>query len=151
MPIDFSKNSLRALDVAVSLAGQCGGKINLLHVVQPPAASTWYAVPGGKHYLGLTLHNLADAARKRLTAMASERLPPQLQGQTLVRQGSAYEQIISAARRLDVTLIVISTHGLTGLKRMLIGSTAERVVRHAHCPVLTVPLTEIQEKNYANE
>jgi nucleotide-binding universal stress UspA family protein len=63
---------------------------------------------------------------------------PALRGQTVVHQGNPYDEITSAARRLKVELIVISTHGYTGLKKMFIGSTTGRVVRHAHCPVFVV-------------
>jgi nucleotide-binding universal stress UspA family protein len=56
----------------------------------------------------------------------------------VVRLGHPYQEITDAARELKVDLIVISTHGYTGLKHVLLGSTAERIVRHAPCPVLTV-------------
>jgi nucleotide-binding universal stress UspA family protein len=138
VPLDFSGKSRQALDFAVPLAEQYGGKIILLHVVQPPAVSTWQGIPGGGHYLAMNLHDLADAARYRLKAMACERVPPALRGQFVVRQGNPCAEITSAARRLKAELIVISTHGCTGLKKMLIGSTTERVVQHAHCSVLTV-------------
>jgi universal stress protein A len=136
VPLDFSGKSRQALDLAVPLSAQYGGKIILLHVVQPPAVSAWHAIPGGGHYLGMKRHNLKDAAHKRLKEMAFEHVPARLRGQTIVLEGTPYEEITSMARRLNVELIVISTRGLTGLKGMLIGSTAERVVRHAHCPVL---------------
>ena len=58
--------------------------------------------------------------------------------EALVRAGQPYYEITTAAKELDVDLIVITTHGRTGLKHALLGSTAERVVRHAPCPVLTV-------------
>jgi len=122
----------------VPLAEQYGGKISLLHVVQPPIMSTWRVMPGGGHYLAMDMHNVMVAARNELVTMAAALIPPALQGQTVVRQGIPCEEITSAARRLEVELIVISTHGRTGLSRALLGSTAERVVRHAHCPVLAV-------------
>jgi nucleotide-binding universal stress UspA family protein len=57
---------------------------------------------------------------------------------TIVRQGRAFHEIVTAARSLNADLIVIATHGYTGLKHVLLGSTAERVVQHAHCPVFVV-------------
>lgn len=138
VPLDFSGKSRQALDFAVPLAEQCGGEITLLHVIQPPALSTWHGIPGGRHYLAMDMQNVMDAAREKLMVMASRHVPAAVRGRTVVRQGSPYERITSAARRLEVDLIVLSTHGRTGLQRLLIGSTAERVVRHAHCSVLTV-------------
>jgi nucleotide-binding universal stress UspA family protein len=138
VPLDFSGLSRQALDFAVPLAKQYGGKIILMHVVQPTAVPTLDVVPGGGHYLALDMQIFIDTARKRLMAMAIERLPAALRGQAVVREGNPYHEITSAARKLKADLIVLSTHGRTGLERILIGSTAERVVRHAHCPVLAV-------------
>jgi universal stress protein A len=137
VPIDFSGKSRQALEMAVPLAEQYGGRILLLHVVPPPMISTWQAIPGGEHYLTMNMATVIDRARKELAVLATRHVPLALRGQTLVRQGNAYGEITEAARRLNVDLIVISTHGHTGMKRMLIGSVAERVVRHAPCAVLT--------------
>lgn len=136
VPLDFSGKSRQALDVAVPLAEQYGGEIILLHVIHAPTLSPWRGIPGGRHYLAMDMHNVTDAARKKLLAMAAHRIPAPVRGQTIVRLGSPYDEITSAARMLKVDLIVLSTQGRSGLPRMLIGSTAERVVRQAHCPVL---------------
>ncbi len=138
VPLDFSGKSRQALDFAVPLAEQYGGKIVLAHVVQPPAMSAWHAIPGGGHYLAMKRHNLTDAAQERLNEMASDHVPSGVRGQTVVLRGSPGDELTSLAERLKVELIVLGTRGHTGLKRMLIGSTAERVVRHAGCPVLAV-------------
>lgn len=138
VPLDFSGKSRQALDFAVPLAEQYGGKIVLAHVVQPPAMSAWHAIPGGGHYLAMKRHNLTDAAQKRLSEMASDHVPSGVRRQTVVLRGSPGDELMAMAERLKVELIVLSTRGHTGLKRMLIGSTAERVVRHAGCPVLAV-------------
>jgi universal stress protein A len=138
VPIDFSGKSRQALDFAVPLAQRYGARITLIHVVQPPATSTWRVIPGGEHYLTMDLNNMVEAARKELAVLAANRVSSTVRGRTLVVQGNPYAEITSAARRLKVDLIVISTHGYSGLKRMFIGSVAERVVRHAPCAVLTV-------------
>ena len=136
VPMDFSGKSRQALALAVPLAERHGGRLFLLHVVQPPAISTWRVIPGGEHYLTMNMSNLIERVREALTALAARLVPPAVRGRTLVRQGNAYFEITEAARQLKVDLIVISTHGYTGMHRMLIGSVAERVVRHAPCAVL---------------
>ena len=67
-----------------------------------------------------------------------EAINPKLMERTLVRHGVPFHEITEAARTLQTDLIIIATHGYTGLKHALLGSTAERVVRHAPCPVLSV-------------
>lgn len=138
VPIDFSGQSRQALDFAVPLAERYVGRVSLLHVVEPPVASAWRMIPGGEHYLTMDVNNSVEAARKELADLATKRVPARVRGRTHVLQGNPYSEITAAARRLNVDLIVISTHGHNGLKRMLIGSVAERVVRHAPCAVLTV-------------
>jgi nucleotide-binding universal stress UspA family protein len=79
------------------------------------------------------------AARNRLDQVAVEmKLPPKMMERSLVRFGSAFAEITEAARTLKADLIILATHGHTGLKHVVLGSTAERVVRHASCPVLVV-------------
>lgn len=137
VPLDFSGQSRLALEVAVPLAERYGGKIVLVHVVQPPAVLS--AIPGGGQYLvPMVSAKAIDTARAHLDGLAAKLVPARLLARTLVRQGNPQHEIISAARTLKADLIVITTHGYGGLKRALIGSTAERVVRHAHCPVLAV-------------
>jgi nucleotide-binding universal stress UspA family protein len=137
VPLDFSGHSRRALETAVPLAKRYGGKIILVHVVQPPVALS--PIPGSGQYLVPMDTNLAiNGAKTHLDELAAKLVPGELLERTLVRQGHSYHEITAAARTLKVDLIVIATHGHSGLKRVLIGSTTERVVRHAHCPVLTV-------------
>jgi universal stress protein A len=138
VPIDFSGQSRRAIEFAVPLAECYGGRVFLLHVVQPPVVSSWEVIPGEAPYLVIDMSQAMDAVCKKLAALAARHVPATVRGRTLVRQGSAYSEITKTARRLGVDLIVISTHGRTGMRRMLIGSVAERVVRHAPCAVLTV-------------
>ncbi len=138
VPMDFSGKSRQALEFAVPLAERYRGRVFLIHVVQPPGISTWRVVPGGAHYLTMDLSRAVEEAREALTTLAARLVPAPVRGRILVRQGNAYSEITEAARQLKVELIVMSTHGHTGMRRMLIGSVAERVVRHAPCGVLTV-------------
>ena len=134
VPIDFSPPSEKALDYAVSLANQFGAKLTLLNVVEP------FPTPDFTYY-PLVMENdkiQAETKRRLEHVRVKARIDPQLVEKTLVRNGVPYREITDAARMLKVDLIVISTHGYTGLAHVFMGSTAERVVRHAECPVLVV-------------
>jgi nucleotide-binding universal stress UspA family protein len=86
----------------------------------------------------LKLDSVRKNACECLEALARKELKPAIQSATLVRSGSAFNEIVAVARELQIDLIIIATHGYSGLKHFLLGSTAERVVRHAPCPVLVV-------------
>jgi nucleotide-binding universal stress UspA family protein len=136
VPLDFSGKSRQALDFAVPLAEQYGGKIFLLHVVEPTYSFPPY--PGEVGVAAVNTRPIAKAAKEKLSALAAEVVSPDLLGRAMVRVGRAYLEIIAAADELEADLIAMTTHGHTGFKHVFLGSTAEHVVRHAHCPVLTV-------------
>lgn len=136
VPVDFSDCSLRALDYALALAEQFGSKIILLHIVEPAVYPENYLVASPA--LDETNQNLLESARERLSALSHKRIGHRLPAETLVRMGRAHSEIPDTAKALGADLIILGTHGYTGLKHVLLGSTAERVVRHAPCPVLTV-------------
>lgn len=138
VPLDFSGYARQALTCAVPLARKFRAKIHLVHVVQPPTLSTWRGIPGGGHYLALDMQLLMDGAKKHLLALAAQLLPADLRGKVVVREGNPAYEVVAAAEELGVNLIVLSNTGRSGLSRVLLGSTAERIVRHAQCPVLTV-------------
>ena len=132
VPIDFSKISQKALEYAVPLAKQFEAKITLLHAIEPlpyPVDLTY--VPMGEGFPIKPLEN-------ELNALAKNTIEAQLLKEVIVRVGTAFEVITNIARECEADLIVITTHGHTGLKHVFMGSTAERVVRHAACPVLVV-------------
>ena len=132
VPVDFSAHSLHALDFAEKLAKESGGTLTLLHVVEP--------IPGWEDAPALvSTSQLAREAEQKLQRLPSERhIDPRLIGRTVVKVGTPWYEITQTAKDLGRDLIVIATHGYTGWKHVLIGSTAERVVRHASCPVLVV-------------
>jgi len=136
VPIDFSDCSLRALDYALTLALPFGAKITLLHVVEPAVSQQSYL--GVTPPLEETYQSLVEAGRERLVALSRKRIGNRLRAETLVRIGRAHSEIPDTAKALSADLIVMGTHGYTGLKHLLLGSTTERVVRHAACPVLTI-------------
>lgn len=135
VPLDFSPASLGALGAAVAFARRFKAKLTLLHVVAPVATPDFAAS------FPTVMENdevMAAAKRELVGVVKSAKLPRGMVEKVLVRFGSAYHEIADAANTLKADLIIISTHGRTGLKHVLLGSTAERVVRHARCPVLVV-------------
>jgi universal stress protein A len=132
VPIDFSEASRQAVAFAVPLARKFAAMITLVHVVQPVV----YPDEVGPWVVSEQL--VSKASSKELAAWGKKLMPAALLKRTIVRFGQPYHEIAEAARTQRVDLLVITTHGRTGLQRALLGSTAERVVRHAPCPVLTV-------------
>jgi nucleotide-binding universal stress UspA family protein len=134
VPIDFSEASRKALHYAVRFAEQFGAKITVLTVVEPVATPDF-----AYHPLVLDPEKARHSAQARLETLCSKlRVPRAVLGRTLAQYGSPYAEICETARALKVDLIILTTHGYTGLKHVFLGSTAERVIRHAPCPVLTV-------------
>ena len=133
VPIDFSDCSKAAFTYASGLARDFRAELRLVHVIDPH----WY--PFGDKYAALDAARLmqeaqdsADRQMRQMAARANVRYSAE------VRRGSPAIEICNAANQ-DVGLIATSTHGRTGLGHVLIGSVAERVVRHARCPVLVIP------------
>lgn len=135
-PLDFSGLASQALTCAVPLARNYRAKISLVHVVQSPVAIA--AMPGAMGYVPVNTENLVGAAKTRLDALALQLLPEDVRGQVIVREGNPAREVVVSAKTLKADLIVLSNTGRSGLKRVVLGNTAERIVRHAHCPVLTV-------------
>jgi nucleotide-binding universal stress UspA family protein len=128
VPVDFSDCSDKALEYAIPLAKQFDAELTLLHVLQPcTPVPEMYPMPVG---------SLAQS-KSDLEALR-EMVGDSVACKTLVRSGNPHAQIVSAAKELDIDLIVLSTHGHTGVTRAILGSTTEQVVRRASCPVLVV-------------
>lgn len=138
VPMDFSGYARQALTCALPLARKHRARISLVHVVQPLTVSAWRGIPGGGHYLAMNMHRLVETAKAHLDDLAMRLVPVDARGRTIVRQGNAAAEVVAVAKQLKADLIVLSNTGRSGLQRALLGSTAERIVRHAHCPVLTV-------------
>jgi universal stress protein A len=136
VPVDFSPLSKKAVHYATRLAQEFGAELNLFHVVEPevpPAFDGYMIAPP-------PISNCAsNGYANRLSRLAnSVRAAGVHDVQSSVRTGLAAFEIVEAAKELDVDLIIIATHGYTGWKHFAIGSTAERVVRAAPCPVMVV-------------
>ena len=136
VPIDFSAPSQQALKYALRFAEQFRAEVTLLHVVEKTAIGSGFADMPSR--FGYSDEQLSDAEKNlgALTASSQAAECPPI-GST-VRTGLPAHEIVEAAKELDTDLIVIATHGHTGWKHFCIGSTAERVVRAAPCPVFVV-------------
>ena len=135
---DYSKASARALAEAVALAKLNRAELLVLHVIDPV---TPYAV--GDDIGGAELYvKLEESAKQEATdsmnALINKLRKSKVKAKSLLLRGTAHEQIVKAAKNRRANLIVIGTHGRTGLSRLLMGSVANKVVSTAHCPVLTV-------------
>ena len=134
VPLDFSQASVEALDYAVWLAKQFHTAIHLVHVYPPDEASS---VPGAGHLLFESAEAI-ERLNEELTGIHRKHVPTFCPDNCHIRRGRPYEEIVRLAREIDADLIALSTRGHSGLKHLLLGSTAERVVRNAPCPVLVV-------------
>ena len=136
VPVDFSPLSKKALLYAARLARQFNAQVELVHVLEPeiPPAFDGYMIALAPIPSGAT----ASCAGRMKSWVSAARNAGVEHVTSNVRPGLAAFEIVEAAKELDVDLIVIATHGYTGWKHFAIGSTAERVVRAAPCPVLVV-------------
>jgi len=135
VPLDFSTPSRKTLGYAVTFARRFNAKLTLLHVVEPVASADFAAA----FPLAMEDDRVMAMAKRELEAVTkAARIPRGIVEKVLVRFGRSFHEIAAAARTLKADLIIISTHGYTGLKHAVLGSTTERVVRYASCPVLVV-------------
>ena len=133
VPVDFSDCSNKALQYAIPFARQFNAELILLHVVQLSLS-----VPEMPAIdIGLIQRQIRDSGEKELKNL-QRKIAAEIPSQTALRVGNPYVEIINAVKELDVDLVILATHGRTGLAHVFLGSTAERVVRHAGCPVLVV-------------
>ncbi|MEZ4363131.1 MAG: universal stress protein [Kofleriaceae bacterium] len=137
VPTDFSDCAARALEYALSLATKVGASVVLVHVFTPPIVympeGIW-AMPAGER----NLHDKLEEALQKLAAQCRETSSRPVEA--VIAEGEAAKQIVSTAEAQRCDLIVMGTHGRSGLSHILIGSVAETVVQHSRCPVLTLRL-----------
>jgi nucleotide-binding universal stress UspA family protein len=136
---DFSEGSDKALDHAIELGIQTKAKLDLLHVVEPPADG----FPFGPAYTDGAA--FAAYIEEELARRAARVLAAGLTCHTRSVEGGAATEIVARTREIGADLVVVGTHGRRGLAHVLLGSVAERVVQHAGCPVLTVPFSRSRE------
>jgi nucleotide-binding universal stress UspA family protein len=139
VPIDFSSHSDEALRVACSLAKAFDAPVTLLHVFSPPI----YPMPEGAFVtLPAAYAELIAATRTRLEEIAGKARKEHgaVKIDSAYIEGAPFREIVAFARTHGHDLVVMGTHGRTGLKHAFLGSVAEKVVRKAPCAVLTVRL-----------
>jgi nucleotide-binding universal stress UspA family protein len=138
LPTDFSECANYALSYASEFAREAGAAIICVHVIEPVVPTVGYS--GVTEPLPMTdiSEQLEESATRELPKIAKHEACAGLVVEEVIAHGDAASEIVRVARERHVDLIVIASHGRTGLGRILFGSTAEQVVRHAPCPVLVV-------------
>jgi nucleotide-binding universal stress UspA family protein len=132
VPVDFSELSCKSLQYAVPLAQQFGSKLTLLYVLEPltyiPQLPEGTPLPPDP----------AIEIRRNLQKIRNERIPENIIVDILVQQDFAHCGVVESARAIGADLIIATTHGRSGVKHLLMGSTVEKIVRNAPCPVLVL-------------
>jgi len=141
VPTDFSESAKYALPFAIDLAEKYGAEIHILHVVEPIAVPVDFA--WGTYSYPDIEKQLSGYVEKTLEDIIREQIPASLTVTSSIVHGKSWREIITLARKGEMDLIVMATHGLSGFSHALYGSTAEKVVRKAPCPVLTVRHPEV--------
>lgn len=137
LPTDFSEYSKEASNFACEFVDRFGAELHLLHVLQDVST----AVPDMEMATSLWGDYMQELARSSELALADFLDSKWEQGKSIVRsvrEGAPFVEVIRYARENDIDLIVMGTHGRSGLAHALLGSVAEKVVRKGPCPVLTV-------------
>jgi len=138
LPTDFSECALYALSYAASFARAANASIICVHVIEPVVPTVGYTGMAEPLPIADISDQLEGSAERELPKIAEADECAGLNVEEVIAHGDAASEIVRVARERGVDLIVIASHGRTGLGRMLFGSTAESVVRHAPCPVLVV-------------
>ena len=133
VPVDFSKGSDLALDYALKLAKEDRARVVLLHVI-----SADFAFPLEPGFIDVFQMLEENASESMRSLIRRKRLKPEQFRSLLVRGVNPAEVIASTAQKLPAAMIIMGSHGRTGFRRFMIGSVAERTLRHAQCPVLIV-------------
>ncbi|MFN0196493.1 MAG: universal stress protein [Planctomycetaceae bacterium] len=137
LPTDFSEHARTAQNYACDLAEKFGAELHLLHI----SIDVMAMVPEpGMNFLppGDYLRDMQKSAQDALSRWPDAKSASQLKIVREVRVGTPFVEIVRYAKEADIDLIVLGTHGRTGIAHALLGSTAEKVVRKAPCPVLTI-------------
>ncbi len=137
--VDFSRLTVPTIERAVKLASAGAHRIDLFHVVVGPVASHSLGHPAAQEMLRELNKGETEGARRQLKELMDKHVPASLQGDIVLGDGPPAEAINKRAKHDDLyEMVIVSTHGRTGLQHILLGSVAERVVRYAKIPVLVV-------------
>ena len=136
VPIDFSDHSMRALSYAIGLAGKYASKLRIVYVNEPSLGVSDVA------WVGVSERAIKDdhirCSRETIQSTVCDKIPDGLEAECIVLEGDAVDEIIRYADRVEADLIVMATHGRSGISHVLMGSTAEQVIRRSTCPVLSL-------------
>lgn len=136
VPIDFSDYSKSALKYAVNFAKVFNAEMYLIYVVEPVIYPPDFSM--GQIAIPSVTFEMDERAKEELTKLAQQEIPAEIKRQVIIKTGKPFVEIIETAAEEDIDLIIIATHGHSGVEHILFGSTAEKVVRKAPCPVLTL-------------
>ena len=131
VPVDFSEDSRKTVDRAVAIAKQFDSELILLHVLEAIVYPTDWMFP-------LMTSDTREDRRFLETKLKALAARHDVKVKVVITMGRAWQEIVNLAKKSKATLIITGTHGLSGIKHALLGSVAEKVVRHAPCPVLVL-------------
>ena len=138
LPIDFSELSMAAVPWAKRMAAVTNGVVHCVYTVEPP--QVYSALDMAPAVPLPTTDELNESAKQQLATFASEQLAG-IDTETHVLIGKPAEQIVAYAKQVNADLIVMTTHGYSGLEHVVLGSTTESVLRKSDCPVLSIRST----------
>jgi universal stress protein A len=144
-PTDFSEPSYKALKEANDLAKHFNAELILIHVLHP--LIMYPATMGAPGIVKTQVSDEAqrnDIAKKSLEMTLKEKIDASVKSRSILAPGNPADEIVYHAKEEKANLIVIGTHGFTGWRHLIMGSVAEKVVRLAHCPVLTIPAHDVK-------
>jgi nucleotide-binding universal stress UspA family protein len=162
-PVDLSAFSLTAVKLAVKIAETGGARLYLLHVIDNPFDELYLTSITQTDPAAIDLYKSESQRRSKIVRATEEHSVVLLKQfchdsvehlprvRYVVSSGDPFEKILDAAEAHRIDLIVLATHGRTGIKRLIIGNVAEKVVRHAPCPVMTVKPRAARRKPKENE
>ena len=137
---EFSDNSKYALTFAISFAQKYDAMLYILHVIQQPSYPLGMYAEISFDAMDKFSQSISDAVEKEMQTLKEKDLKGYPKYECMIVHGTPFLEILRMAKEKNVELIVVGTHGRTGLDHVLFGSTAEKVVRRAPCPVLSVRL-----------
>jgi len=136
VPVDFSDYSKSALKYAVGFAKKFRAEMILIYVVEPVIYPPDFSM--GQIAIPAVNAEWDKKAQEELDKLAQSEIPTEIKVTTIIKTGKPFVEIIDTAVEVDADIIIIATHGHSGVEHILFGSTAEKVVRKAPCPVLTL-------------
>ena len=136
VPIDFSDYSKGALKYAVEIAKKFNAKMYLIYVIEPVVYPSDFSM--GQVSIPAVDHDSFNRSKDELKKLAEMEIDSNIEVEVIIKSGKPFVEINESASEKDIDLIIIATHGHTGVEHLLFGSTAEKVVRKAPCPVLTL-------------